>query len=62
MVNYHINWEIDIYAESHEDAARKALTIMRDNKSIASVFNVTDEDGTAEKIDLFEIDEEEEAS
>jgi hypothetical protein len=37
---YYVKWEIDIYAESHEAAAREALAIQRDPGSIATVFDV----------------------
>jgi hypothetical protein len=51
-VNYHVNWEIELYAESPMDAARKALAIQRDPQSLASVFVVTGEDGEMHHIDL----------
>ncbi len=55
---YLVTWEIDLYASSPEEAARKALSIQRDTASIATVFMVQEEDTPeAVKIDLTEIDE-----
>jgi len=61
MSEYRVVWAIDIVAESHEDAARKALEIHRDPDSTATVFDVT-ESGTGDirDIDLLELDEEDE--
>lgn len=39
-MEYHIKWEIDVTAGSPLEAAREALTIQRDPKSIATVFEV----------------------
>ncbi len=57
MKVYHLNWEIEVSAESAEDAARKALQIHRDPDSRATVFQVTNDAGHTQKIDLTEIDE-----
>jgi hypothetical protein len=35
---YRVGWCIDVQADSHEEAARKALAIQRDPESIATVF------------------------
>lgn len=35
---YLVRWEIELSATSHVDAARRALAIQRDPKSIATVF------------------------
>lgn len=43
--HYRVGWEIDIYADTPEDAARKALAIQRDPASIATQFNVRSADG-----------------
>lgn len=51
-MNYHVNWEIELDAESPVDAARKALAVQRDPQSLASVFVVTDEEGELHHIDL----------
>jgi len=59
MKEYLVQWEIELKAESAEDAARQALAIMRDPDSMATVFDVFDEDGESERIDLLELDEEE---
>lgn len=52
MPEYLVQWEINISAESPEAAAAKALEIQRDPNSIATVFDVTDEDGRTARIDL----------
>jgi len=40
MPQYHVLWEIDLEAESPEDAALQALGIHRDPQSVATVFAV----------------------
>lgn len=44
MAEYLVEWKIEIDADSPEAAARKALAIQRNPKSIAVVFDVTDTD------------------
>jgi len=51
---YRVVWEIDIDAESFEEAARKALDIQRDPESIATCFVVTDDHGNRRDVDLSE--------
>ena len=51
-MQYRIVWEIDLDAESAEDAALQALEIQRDPASIATCFIVIDENGTRQEIDL----------
>lgn len=41
MGEYHVEWEIQLDAESPQDAAWKALAIQRDPSSIATLFGVT---------------------
>ena len=55
--DYHVSWDIDLVADSPMDAARQALRIQRDRDSIATVFDVTDEEGNTERIDLTEATE-----
>ena len=65
MKHYFITWEIDIAADSPEEAARMALEIQRDPESIALVFKVKEkikerrffprEEGEEVIIDLEEI-------
>ena len=50
--DYHVSWDIDLVADSPMDAARQALRIQRDPDSIATVFDVTNEEGDIERIDL----------
>jgi hypothetical protein len=53
MNEYRVTWEIDLRANSPEEAAREALQIQRDPASTATVFNVSDV-----RIDLTALDEE----
>ena len=39
-----VTWEIDVEADSHEEAAQKALEIQRDPESIATCFEVVEKD------------------
>jgi hypothetical protein len=57
MPEYHIIWEIDVYADSPREAAERALAIHRNPESIATFFEVTDEAGTTERIDLEDCDD-----
>ncbi len=54
MLNrYRVSWSIDLEAASAEEAARQALAIQRDPESIATVFEVFDDEGThIARIDL----------
>ena len=52
MPEYRITWQIDIMAATPLEAAQRALRIHRDSESIATVFDVTDEAGTTQRIDL----------
>ena len=52
MQEYRVMWEIDIYANSSKEAAEEALRIQRDEDSIATVFEVKDENGCSQIIDL----------
>ena len=54
MPEYHVTWEIDLTADSPREAAEQALAIQRDPNSTATVFDVVDEDGNAERVDLEE--------
>lgn len=53
MNEYTVIWEIDIYANSPEEAAEKALAVQRDTDSMATVFQVWDSEGCYD-IDLME--------
>ena len=58
MPSYYITWDIQIEADSPEDAAREALEIQRNPESIATVFTVVDEEtNAAAVIDADEIAE-----
>lgn len=52
MNEYRVIWEIDVYAESHEDAAKQALNIQRDVDSTATVFSVVSTNGHVRSIDV----------
>ena len=54
MSEYKVVWQIELDAESAEEAAFKALMINRDVDSIAVVYEVTDEDGVTTVVDLDE--------
>lgn len=56
MREYRVVWEIDIYADSPENAARKARATMLDPESIADVFSVRDGSGETDTVDLSTID------
>lgn len=59
MADYHATWEIDIEAESAEEAARFAQKAQRRLDTTADVFKVYEADnGECETFDLLEIDEE----
>ena len=51
MKKYKVIWEIDLWAENPEDAAKKALAVQRDPDSLATVFTVGNE-----TIDLDEVE------
>ena len=40
MAVFTVTWEIEVEAESHQDAARKALEVQRDPCSSATCFDV----------------------
>jgi len=44
MPRYLVRWEIDIEAESEQEAAEKARTIQMNPESTATVFDVTSVD------------------
>ena len=50
---YQVRWEIDIEADTPQEAAEEALHIQRDADSIATVFDVTDaETGETTNVDV----------
>ena len=52
MTDHRVVWEIDIEADTPEDAAKEALLIQRDQGSDATCFTVTDKkSGKAFEID-----------
>lgn len=55
---YLLRWEIDVSADSARDAAEKAFAIQRDPTRAPGVFDVIGSDGSVERIDLAEDDDE----
>jgi hypothetical protein len=60
---YSVRWEVEVVAESPEDAAKKARTIARrtravggDRLSKATIFDVQDETGLITRVDLDEVE------
>jgi hypothetical protein len=53
MQTYRVEWAIDIDADSAREAAEKALVIQRSDSQCIT-FDVLDEDGEAEHVDLLE--------
>ncbi|OPY01541.1 MAG: hypothetical protein A4E61_01596 [Syntrophorhabdus sp. PtaB.Bin184] len=51
---YRVVWEIDLYAETPEEAAKEAVRIQQKPDSIAHVFTVIDRKGEAVNVDLNE--------
>ncbi len=52
--HYVVTWEMDIDAETPQDAARQAWGHMRAIDSTANVFDVLDEGGECTRVDLME--------
>ena len=52
MNSYRVTWEINVDAESPEEAARKAQNIQRNLDEWAGVFDVYNEDGKGTRVDL----------
>lgn len=54
---YLVTWQIDLDADSPEEAAQQAMNIMRDPLSMALVFDVTDKAANeTHRVDLFKED------
>jgi len=51
-MSYRVSWEIDIDADSPQQAVERALEIQRRPDSIATVFTVQDETGKSIQVDL----------
>jgi hypothetical protein len=56
--DYLVRWEIEVSASSPEDAARTALEIQHNPCSVATLFFVADEADGWIRVDLEEIDQE----
>ncbi|MBA7484352.1 hypothetical protein ES707_19877 [subsurface metagenome] len=54
LQEYHLKWEMDLVAESPEEAAKEGLATQRDLSSIASVFEVTDGAGNVTIVDAID--------
>lgn len=59
MPRYLVSWEIDIEADSPEEAARKAHEFVRKPDTLANVYQVIDSECSGEPvtIDLAELDQ-----
>jgi hypothetical protein len=55
MKRYLVVWEIDVFdVENPREAAKQAMEIQHDPTSVATVFDVFDEDGNKTHIDLLD--------
>ena len=55
MSRFVVTWEIDMDAETPQDAARQAWALMRAPESTANVFDVLDAEGECTRVDLEEV-------
>lgn len=51
---FHVVWEIDIYAETPREAAKQAFAHMQRLNTTANYFEVYDQDGEKNIVDLME--------
>lgn len=51
-MHFVVKWEIDVWADSPEEAAEQAREIMQDKDSTANYFTVTDDDDFVNHFDL----------
>lgn len=58
MPDYRVTWEIDINADSPQEAAKQAWEHMQRPDSTANVFDVVDSKGNTTRVDLLELEEE----
>jgi len=54
MPEYRVRWEIDLSADSPEEAATEARRIQLDPDSIAQVFDIMEDNGVTIQVDLDE--------
>lgn len=59
MNTYYVCWEVTLDAEDARDAAQKALDMQRNPHSTATVFDVCEEHGQMQRIDLYDVDDDE---
>lgn len=52
MPEYKVMWEIDVEADSHEEAAGFAKNLQLDLESTANFFVVTDEQGNTVQVEV----------
>lgn len=52
MRSYKVIWEIELDADSPEEAAREAFKLVKDPDSWATVFTVIDPGGHEKEVDL----------
>jgi hypothetical protein len=51
---FHVTWEIDVYAETPEEAAQAAWDVMGKPDSTTNYFEVYNQDGVKSIVDLGE--------
>lgn len=56
MNEYHVEWSINILAESPKEAAQAALRCVLDRSALAHVFDVTASIGDVKQVDVERID------
>ena len=54
MKNYCVTWELELDADSPEEAARLAWKFMRETDANCNCFTVCDDEGNVTRIDLEE--------
>ena len=52
-MKYRVKWELDVEADTPEQAAQKALQVQRDPESMAAVFEVFND---KESLGMFDLD------
>ena len=61
MPDYHVIWEIDVVADNPEAAAREARRSQLAPGSLATVFDVLEDGQDAHRVDLAELDQQQDA-
>ena len=56
MTTYHVVWEIDVEANSPQEAAAEAHRLVRKPDTTATVYDVFDGEGEVTRVDLLDDD------